>query len=256
MVSVDGSRDGPPGKTASNWSRRDNIRAGAVSGPWRSAPRAAGGLDPEAPVAPAAVEPGVVEPAAAVVASGRMAAAAKAAPAEQPTGGRSIGERPRGAQALVAWSAVGGLAAAAIVLAAVLLRPGADETDASGGPEAPVAAATGGEEAPAVVTPGDALAAVTVVRLRVGPSVDAAERDALVGALKSAGVPEVMVEPLTFRIATSRVGYYREGDLAAAEALARLMSPMLGSKDTVGVRDYGKLLTDPQAGRLDLWVGG
>ena len=33
---VDGTRDRPPGKTAENWSRKDGIRAGAVSGPWRS----------------------------------------------------------------------------------------------------------------------------------------------------------------------------------------------------------------------------
>ena len=38
VYQVDGTRDRPPGKTAQNWGRRDGIRAGAVSGPWRSAP--------------------------------------------------------------------------------------------------------------------------------------------------------------------------------------------------------------------------
>ena len=47
---VDGTRDRPPGKTAQNWSRRDGIRAGSVSGPWRSAPR--GGEAPVIPHAP------------------------------------------------------------------------------------------------------------------------------------------------------------------------------------------------------------
>lgn len=39
-------RKSPSGKMAKNWGRRDNIRAGAVSGPWRSTPRE-GPSDPE-----------------------------------------------------------------------------------------------------------------------------------------------------------------------------------------------------------------
>lgn len=38
---VDGTRRQPRGGAAENWSRRDGIRAGSVSGPWRSAARAA-----------------------------------------------------------------------------------------------------------------------------------------------------------------------------------------------------------------------
>ena len=46
----------PPGKLANNWGRRDNIRAGAVSGPWRSVPRsdARDSEPPSSPVSPPA----------------------------------------------------------------------------------------------------------------------------------------------------------------------------------------------------------
>ena len=47
---VDGTRDRPPGKTAENWGRKDGIRAGSVSGPWRSAPRDTGVVSPERPL--------------------------------------------------------------------------------------------------------------------------------------------------------------------------------------------------------------
>ena len=100
-----------------------------------------------------------------------------------------------------------------------------------------------------------ALVPIRVVRLRIGPEVDDARRDSLVAALKGAGVPEVVVEPLPFRITTSRIGYYRDTDLPAAQASARVMSPNLGTGANIGVRDYGELLTDPEPGRLDLWVG-
>jgi hypothetical protein len=62
----------------------------------------------------------------------------------------------------------------------------------------------------------------------------------------------VRVEALPFKVASSRVGYYRADDLAAAEALGRLVTPVLA--EAIGVRDYGKLLADPEPGRLDLWV--
>ena len=64
-----------------------------------------------------------------------------------------------------------------------------------------------------------------------------------------------MVEPLPFEIATSRVGYYRADDLPAAEALGRVVAPVIAPGGSVGVRDYGALLADAQPGRLDLWIG-
>lgn len=55
---MDGTRGKPPGRTAENWSRKDGIRAGSVSGPWRSAPRAA----PAPASGPAITSPSAVGP--------------------------------------------------------------------------------------------------------------------------------------------------------------------------------------------------
>ncbi len=93
------------------------------------------------------------------------------------------------------------------------------------------------------------------MRLRIGPDFPADRQAALVKALDNAGIPAVKVEQLPFRIATSRVGYYRAADMIAAEALGKLITPVVGGGAAVGVRDYGKLLTDPDPGRLDLWIG-
>ena len=57
-----------------------------------------------------------------------------------------------------------------------------------------------------------------------------------------------------FEIATSRVGYYRPEDQAAAAALGRVVAPVMGGE--IGVRDYGQPLPDAEPGRLDLWIGG
>ena len=100
-----------------------------------------------------------------------------------------------------------------------------------------------------------ALPGVGVVLLRIGPDFPPERQAAIVAALDHAGVPSVRVEPLPFRIATSRVGYYRADDLAAAEALGKLISPVIADGADVGVRDYGQLLSDAEPGRLDLWVG-
>ena len=94
-----------------------------------------------------------------------------------------------------------------------------------------------------------------VVRLSVGPGFDANRQAAIVSALTDAGVPSVKVESLPFKIATSRVGYYRAADLQAARQLGRLISPVVAGGSEIGVRDYAQLLADPEPGRLDLWVG-
>ncbi len=227
---MDGTRDRPPGKTAENWSRRDGIRAGSVSGPWRSAPRAAAGTPVAAPRRPT-MDPVLGAPAPAVA-------------YRLERRGRSFG----------VWIGVGVLVGAGLVAAAVFLRP---ETPAA----VPVETAAAVAEAPQVaeveeeVAPANdpSLAGVGVVRLRVGPEFSAERQAAILAALRGAGITGVRVEALPFRIATSRVGYYRSDDLAAAEALGRLVTPVLS--ESIGVRDYGKLLADPEPGRLDLWVG-
>ena len=111
--------------------------------------------------------------------------------------------------------------------------------------------------APTPVAPADpALAGVTSVRLRVGPDFPPERKAAILAALAKAGITGVQVEALPFEIASSRVGYYRAADMAAAEALGRVVAPVIASGGEVGVRDYGQLLADAEPGRLDLWVGG
>jgi hypothetical protein len=240
---LDGTRDRPPGKAAENWSRKDGIRAGAVSGPWRSAPR-----DPGAAVGRRGPEPP------------RHAPLPQALPTATDTGPQA-GMRP----GMRAWIAFGALAAVAIVAAAFLLRmTQSDEAPMqrtavpapAAAPAAKVAApAPTGMAAPA--PPRDpALAGVTTVRLRIGPDFPAERKAAILAALADAGITGVLVETLPFEIATSRVGYYRTADLAAAEALGRVVTPVIAAGGEVGVRDYGPLLADAEPGRLDLWVGG
>ena len=93
------------------------------------------------------------------------------------------------------------------------------------------------------VAPADpALAGVTSVRLRVGPDFPSERKAAILAALAKAGITGVQVEALPFEIASSRVGYYRAADLAAAEALGRVVAPVIAAGGEVGVRDYGPLL--------------
>jgi hypothetical protein len=123
-------------------------------------------------------------------------------------------------------------------------------------PEAtpPAAAAPSREAAPArAIDP--ALVGVTAVRLRIGPGFPAERKAAILTALARAGFTGVLVEALPFEIASSRVGYYREADLRAAEALGRVVAPVIAGGGDVGVRDYGPLWADAEPGRLDLWVG-
>lgn len=257
---VDGTRDQPPGKNAENWSRRDGIRAGAVSGPWRSAPRAQTGTAP-----PVAADVAPTTPPVPV-------------PPRRPLPSR------RKTQAMIA-AVVGGLIGAlGLILAAYLFRPEPDpgsiatappsapaapesvpspsdppSTDQPASPPAstPSPAPSTATSPPASATPADpALATVTAVRLRVGPGFPADRQQAIVVALEGAGLPTVQVEVLPFAITTSRIGYYRPEDLAAAEALGRIVGPVATSDGTaIGVRDYGRLLSDVAPGRLDLWIG-
>lgn len=250
---MDGTRDRPPGKTAQNWSRKDGIRAGSVSGPWRSAPRETAS-DPSAFHGHAAHG------------KGPSLREAEAAVAPQVTPLDYQRARKRRAFVMVGWIAFGLLVASGIVVAALVFRPAAPTTEPAEVAEAaapttpvpeaePVAAPSEPTAAPR--TPSDpALAGVSIVRLRIGPDFPPERQAAILAALSEAGLPSIRVEPLPFRIATSRVGYYRAADLAAAEALGRLISPVIAKGSAIGVRDYGQLLADPEPGRLDLWVGG
>jgi hypothetical protein len=235
---VDGTSDRPPGKIAENWGRKDRIRAGSVSGPWRSMPREPA----EPPARPA---------------EGRT-------PAPQPAAGtprRPADLRPRRALGTVAWVSIGVAVALGCVLAAFLLRPPADvapprvATDEAATPSGATDEAAAAP-APAAPAADPALARITGVRLRTGPDFPADRRDAIVAALGAAGIEPVGIETLDIEVTATRVGYYRDADLPAAEALARMIAPVLAIDGPLAVRDYGQLLADPEPGRLDLWVGG
>ena len=210
---VDGDRDKPAGKSAENWSRRDGIRAGAVSGPWRSTPRASR----------PSIEP-----------------ASEPAPAEPPTPVRPVVHPPRPARLPVAvWVALGCLLAVCCVLAALALRPDApDEATAA----EPAATATAATQITAPLVP------IGPVRLRISQDMPSPRRDALLAALAAAGVADVQVDALPFAIESARVGYYLAPDREAAEALAHLAAPLVTPGRTLAVRDYAKLIDDP-AGR-------
>lgn len=217
---MDGNPEGPQGKSAENWSRRDGIRAGAVSGPWRSVPR-----DEEPPPVAAATPP--------------------ASPV------RHARTPPRRVP-VAAWIVAGTIGAAAIAATALLMRSG-DAPIVAADPAAALPAPTQAQAPPAAEPP---LQAIGRVRLRVAGTMAPERRDALVAALKDGGIAEVAVEALAFEPQTSRVGYYREADRAAAEGLARFVTPRLPAGSALPVRDYAALLDDPEPGRLDLWIGG
>jgi hypothetical protein len=246
---VDGTRDQPPGKQAQNWGRRDGIRAGSVTGPWRSGPREAA-----APVPRRAAQD---NRARTTDTADELEPAAERAQRR----GYAAEHHARAQRWLVGgmWIAFGGLVAVGFVLAAFMLRPDADawRSDEPVPPEAAAATPEASVETPppAAVTASGPLQGAGVVRLRIGPDFPAERRDEIVAALGGAGVADVRVEALPFRIASSRVGYYRAEDLPLAEALGRLISPVIAGGAEVGVRDYGQLLSNPEPGRLDLWVG-
>jgi hypothetical protein len=125
-------------------------------------------------------------------------------------------------------------------------------TESTADPTGPAA----GAEAAAAPEPAAMpdLSAVGHVRLRVGTGFtgDAAIAD----ALAAAGIADVRIEQVPFVVNTSRVGYYRPEDLAAAETLAAYATRLLDARAPIGVRDYGELLADPDPGRLDLWIAG
>lgn len=164
---------------------------------------------------------------------------------------------------MAGWIGFGVLVAAAAIVSAVMFGPETETVAEHPGDDSQIAAPETPETAAAPATasvpavPADpTLAEVSVVRLRVGPDFPPERQAALVDALTAAGIASVKVEQLPFKITASRVGYYRQEDLAAAEALGRVMSPAVSPNASLGVRDYGRLLADPEPGRLDLWVGG
>ena len=70
-------------------------------------------------------------------------------------------------------------------------------------------------------------------------------------ALANAGYGAVVMHEMPFSVSRSRVGYFRDADRPAAEAL---IGALRGVLDGVELRDYRTLIEAPQPGRLDLWI--
>ncbi|HET9069701.1 MAG TPA: hypothetical protein VFN28_13735 [Amaricoccus sp.] len=241
-----------------------------MTGPWRSAPRDEGaapghrpgtaaetaGTDPHARRGPAAAEGGRRGALLAWIVLGTVAAVAIVAAAVAFKVTRS--QEPAGLEAAAPTVEVPvevPVEAPAVASPAPLPRPSDAAAGARLATAAPTALPSGGEAAAPVAPADPALAGVTVVRLRIGPDFPAERQAAILAALAGAGITGVRVEPLPFEIATSRVGYYRAEDLPAAQALGRVVAPVIAAGGEVGVRDYGELLADATPGRLDLWIG-
>lgn len=264
---MDGTRKTPPGREARNLSRRDGIRAGSVSGPWRSVPKTddapRDAAEPQRP--PAAPSRPPLEWTGRGPETGQQGSETAPVDRSEP----AVREPPpvddhshreavplRGTRGLAGWIVFGLGIAAALVAAAVYLGPDAiapvaEEPVAESPTISEPAADPVTEAAPVDPVPADEAG---LVRLRVGPDADPAEVARLTEALEAEGVGPIRVETLPFAITQSRVGYYRPQDEIAARALAELAGPLIGAGD-VGLRDYGDLLADTEPGRLDLWLG-
>jgi hypothetical protein len=103
-------------------------------------------------------------------------------------------------------------------------------------------------ETPQLEQPGST---VITVHLRVGAGLSTAERQRIQSALAKAGYSTVVVQQMPFSISRSRIGYFREADRIAAEAL---IAALRGTHDVIELRDYSKLMSIPEPGRLDLWI--
>jgi hypothetical protein len=166
---------------------------------------------------------------------------------------------------MAAWIAFGLVLAVGMVAAAVMFRlkappavPQAEQAEAgnaaqpSAGQEPEAFPRAAAQDVGAATPP-----LAVQVRLRISGRLPPGRRDDIVAALEAAGMAPAQVEALPFRITTSRVGYYRGEDREAAEALARLVQPVIEpASGEVALRDYGVLVPDADPGRLDLWIGG
>lgn len=191
----------------------------------------------------------------------KIAPAGPAAPGWQAREGRHRRRR----LAAAGWIGFGVAFAAGCVIAAFLIQPPPAGAPATTAPAAEgEAAGEAASEAPPVpraepaLSAADetALAAISSVRLRFGSDLPVERQRAIADALARLGIEDVRLEALPFAVATSRVGYYRAEDAAAAAALARAIAATVADGGEIGVRDYGQLATNPEARRLDLWVGG
>jgi hypothetical protein len=242
---MDGTRDRSPERMAENWRREDRVRRVATA-------RSRSGLPGHAAFAAAApaaagdviidIAPRRLPSEAAVIAAPKPdTEVAKDIRPSSPMPSSSRLERRNKAAAI---SLSLGAAAGVVIIAwaaVLLLRPDVEVQPT------PVAAA-------AVVGTPEALqpaSALLTVHLRVSAGLQTAERQRIQAALAKAGYGTVVVQQMPFSISRSRVGYFREADRAAAEAL---IAALRGTHEVLELRDYSKYMSVPEPGRLDLWV--
>ena len=126
-----------------------------------------------------------------------------------------------------------------------------EEFPAAAGPRPPILRPLARPAELGAAGPTAAAAAAASVVIRVGPDMDTERRELIVAALISAGYGSVEVQPVSFNVARSRLGFFRNADREMAEELVALIAPLVGE---VAVRNYNELLADPAPGRLDLWL--
>jgi hypothetical protein len=242
---MDGTRDRLPDRTAENWRRGDRVRRIAATASWSNLPRHAA-FAAAAPAAaadviigfvpnPAPSEPPLAQPLKVETEVPKQNRPPLTAPS--PTG------QKHSRKTLAVSLSLGAIAVAAMVAlgAVFILRP-----DVEVQPTQVAAAAV--VEAPEMAQPGST--AITV-HLRVGAGLSTAERQRIQAALAKAGYSAVVVQQMPFSISRSRIGYFREADRTAAEGL---IAALRGTQDVIELRDYSKLMSMPEPGRLDLWI--
>lgn len=229
---MDDARDRPYGRTAGD--EAEDAASGGFSAPRRQAAFAAAApvmaddilIDPT--LRPLLAEPPPYLDEARVP---KAVAEPLPPPAEQRSSGR-------GSTGLFVSISLGAVVVAAVMLAATL-RP----------PEAPAPAPA--DQAGATAAAAQRTAGPVTVHLRVDASLLPEERERIREALGRAGYGMVVHE-MPFRISRSRVGYFRETDRSSAQAL---VAALRGVHDGIELRDYRTLMTVPEPGRLDLWIG-
>lgn len=256
---MDGTRDRPPGRMIETWARRTEPGAVVRGAPRKQARRHVS----LAAAAPAAAPDMLIDvtsqPAPLPLAEAEWAPPHKVAEprpsAEGPPRANPRRSEPRPWSRPVVALALGAVAALVLALAGMLLFAGQEEPEAA--PAATAAALPETVAAPAVQAvapdpaPQPAAPVVPTVHLRIGPDLPAEQRARIEEALATAGYQAVVIHEMPFTISRSRVGYFREEDRPAAEALKAALA---GTHDGLELRDYGTLVTTPEAGRLDLWI--
>lgn len=288
---MSGDDDGktPTKGRAENWGRRDNIRAGAVSGPWRSAPRSTTKPDtPPEQVSPAESnifkrrhlpgkpteireEPGLPGRDTALGTNTAPLPSSTNQPLRDTTGAPTQPKRI----GLVSTVILAILIASGFVAAAWYLRidplpkpdispptaveirndaqtPGSTPTSID--PQLNQTGITTAQDMPS--TPQDTAAIESAsIRLRIYAGLPAERLAAITSALYQQGYLDIEIEKLSFHIALSRVGYFHPEDRPSAEQLAGIAAQILEeTNDMFPVRNYEELSPDEQPGNLDLWV--